>query len=64
MTLNEPWSYSTGVYQVGIFASNQCRTSQPDSCKFDTATEPYLVGHYQLLAHAAAVRLYRRKYQV
>ncbi|KAM7511439.1 hypothetical protein LguiB_010314 [Lonicera macranthoides] len=26
-------------------------------------TEPYLVSHYQLLAHAAAVELYRKKFQ-
>ncbi|KAK9941266.1 hypothetical protein M0R45_017879 [Rubus argutus] len=26
-------------------------------------TEPYLVSHYQLLAHASAVKLYKEKYQ-
>lgn len=30
----------------------------------DSATEPYLVAHHQLLAHAAAVEVYRCKYQV
>ncbi|XP_059665437.1 beta-glucosidase 24-like [Cornus florida] len=29
----------------------------------DSGTEPYLVTHHQLLAHAAAVKLYREKYQ-
>lgn len=30
----------------------------------DTQHWPYLVVHHQLLAHAKAVKLYRRKYQV
>jgi len=30
----------------------------------DSGTEPYLVAHYQLLAHAAVVNLYKTKYQV
>ncbi|WVZ17515.1 hypothetical protein V8G54_010497 [Vigna mungo] len=29
----------------------------------DSSTEPYLVTHHQLLAHAAVVRLYKTKYQ-
>ncbi|KAM7265065.1 hypothetical protein ACFE04_002748 [Oxalis oulophora] len=29
----------------------------------NSATEPYIVTHHQLLAHATAVQLYRRKYQ-
>nr|XP_025625689.1 beta-glucosidase 12-like [Arachis hypogaea] len=28
-----------------------------------SATEPYLVSHYQLLSHASAVQLYKTKYQ-
>ena len=30
----------------------------------DPGTEPYVVSHHQLLAHAYAVQLYRKKYQV
>lgn len=30
----------------------------------DPGTEPYIVSHNQLLAHAAAVKLYREEYQV
>jgi beta-glucosidase len=30
----------------------------------DSATEPYIVGHNLLLAHAEAVSIYRSKYQV
>ncbi|KAF7824014.1 beta-glucosidase 12-like [Senna tora] len=43
ITLNEPWSYSLGIY---------------------TSTKPYLASHYQLLTHAAVVKLYKTKYQV
>ena len=30
----------------------------------DSGTEPYIVGHHLLLAHAEAVSIYRTKYQV
>ncbi|KAK9756868.1 hypothetical protein RND81_01G126100 [Saponaria officinalis] len=63
MTLNEPWSYSTSSFAVGIYSSNQCPKSKPEVCKVDSGTHPYLAAHYQLLAHAAAVQLYRLKYQ-
>lgn len=29
----------------------------------DTGREPYIAAHYILLAHAAAVKTYRTKYQ-
>ncbi|KAM7511440.1 hypothetical protein LguiB_010315 [Lonicera macranthoides] len=34
-----------------------------DSEEGDPGTEPYIVSHNQLLAHAAAVELYRKKFQ-
>ncbi|XP_074268622.1 beta-glucosidase 12-like [Silene latifolia] len=63
MTLNEPWSYSTGNLRVAVFSSSQCSMSKPDACKVDYGTQPYLTGHYQLLSHAAAVQVYRHNYQ-
>ena len=30
----------------------------------NSATEPYIVSHHMLLAHAAAVKVYKDKYQV
>lgn len=30
----------------------------------DSAIEPYFVAHYQLLAHAAVVSMYKTNYQV
>lgn len=65
ITLNEPWSYSNGGYVIGTFAPTRCSYWQKLNCTGgDSGTEPYLASHYQLLAHAAAVKLYRDKYQV
>ncbi len=51
ITLNEPWVVSILGYGQGVFAPG--RTSN---------SEPYLAGHHQLLAHAAAVEVYRSKF--
>lgn len=37
--------------------SNSCATG-------DAGTEPYIVAHHLILAHAAAVDIYRKNYQV
>ncbi|XP_057536413.1 beta-glucosidase 24-like [Amaranthus tricolor] len=62
-TLNEPHSYSTEYHSTAVYSSKQCLKSNPENCTIDFGTVPYLVAHYQLLAHAAAVRIYRQKYQ-
>lgn len=66
ITLNEPWSYSYGGYTIGNLAPFRCSQWQRDrNCTGgDSGTEPYLVSHHQLLSHAAAVKLYKDKYQV
>ena len=79
ITFNEPWSYSCGGYAIGTFAPGRGATaSKPVKASYnlhrchgvhensegDPATEPYLVTHNQILAHAAAVKLYKEKYQV
>ncbi|KAJ9177253.1 hypothetical protein P3X46_012490 [Hevea brasiliensis] len=64
ITFNEPTGFSVAGYALGILAPGRCLASQNINCTGgDSATEPYLVSHYQLLAHAAAVNLYKRKYQ-
>ncbi|XP_047316108.1 beta-glucosidase 42 isoform X3 [Impatiens glandulifera] len=55
MTLNEPLQTAINGYCIGIFAPGQSKNA---------TTEPYLVAHNQLLAHAAAVNIYREKYQM
>ena len=65
ITLNEPWTFSVKGYAVGAKAPGRCSSwLNPDCNGGDSGTEPYLATHYQLLAHAAAVNLYKTKYQV
>ncbi|KAK7262564.1 hypothetical protein RJT34_30138 [Clitoria ternatea] len=64
VTLNEPWSYSKNGYANGQMAPGRCSAwINPNCTGGDSGTEPYLVAHHQLLAHAAAVRAYKTKYQ-
>ena len=60
-TLSEPYEYSTRDYVVGLSLPGQHLNC---SAQGNSATDPYLVTHHQILAHAAAVDLYRLKYQV
>lgn len=65
ITLNEPWSFSTSGYDSGSFAPGRCSSWIDPTCTGgNSSTEPYITAHYQLLAHSAAVKLYREKYQV
>jgi len=62
ITLNEPWTYSLMGYGMGSFAPGRC--SDRRKCQHgNSSTEPYIVAHNSLNAHAAAVELYRLKYQ-
>ncbi|XP_071933591.1 beta-glucosidase 13-like [Coffea arabica] len=68
ITLNEPWTYTTMGYAFGKFPPNRCSNREfgsPDTrCLYgNSGTEPYVVAHHLLLAHAAAVKIYREKYQ-
>ncbi|KAK4386436.1 Beta-glucosidase 12 [Sesamum angolense] len=64
VTINEPWTFSVYGYAFGLFAPGRCSNWQGLNCTGgDSAIEPYLVAHNQLLAHSAVVNLYRNKYQ-
>ncbi|CAL5211486.1 unnamed protein product [Lathyrus oleraceus] len=64
ITLNEPWSYSRYGYADGKMAPGRCSSWLSPNCTGgDSGTEPYLTAHYQLLAHAAAVNVYKTKYK-
>ncbi|MED6182764.1 hypothetical protein PIB30_031766 [Stylosanthes scabra] len=64
MTLNGPGIWSLLGYANILKAPGRCSTWLPFNCSDgDSATEPYIVAHHQLLAHATAVKLYREKYQ-
>ncbi|KAK7294714.1 hypothetical protein RJT34_17607 [Clitoria ternatea] len=63
-TMNEPNAYATLGYDTGTFPPQRCSPSFIANCsRGNSSTEPYLVAHYMLLAHASTVRLYRKKYQ-
>ena len=53
ITLNEPWTYAVNGHGSGTHAPG--RYQHP-------ATEPYLVAHNFLLAHAKVSRLYKTEY--
>ncbi|XXG56627.1 hypothetical protein AAC387_Pa03g3993 [Persea americana] len=62
ITLNEPSSFCIG-YTSGTFAPGRCSSWAGNCSTGNSATEPYIVAHHQLLAHAAAVKLYRERYK-
>lgn len=65
ITLNEPSSYSLGGYVLGLLAPGRCSDWLNPTCTGgDSGTEPYVVAHHLLLAHARAVQVYRANYQV
>ncbi|XP_006664007.1 beta-glucosidase 38 [Oryza brachyantha] len=59
-TINEPRMMANHGYGDGYFAPGRCT-----GCQFggNSATEPYITAHNLLLSHAAAVKIYRDKYQ-
>ncbi|KAJ6804216.1 beta-glucosidase 12-like [Iris pallida] len=64
ITFNEPHVFTDYGYASGIFAPGRCSSWEIGRCKNgDSGKEPYIVGHHILLAHAAAVDLYRNKFQ-
>ncbi|ERN17026.1 beta-glucosidase 22 isoform X2 [Amborella trichopoda] len=64
-TINEPNMFPLGSYDLGFWPPQRC--SNPFgliNCTVgNSSTEPYIVTHNELLAHAAAARLYKDKYQ-
>ncbi|AES69718.1 putative beta-glucosidase [Medicago truncatula] len=54
ITINEPLQTAVNGYDLGIFAPGRCE---------NRSVEPYLAAHHQILAHAAAVSIYRSKYK-
>jgi beta-glucosidase len=52
LTLNEAWVVAILGHAHGVFAPGRV-----------SVEEPYRVGHHLLLAHSAAVQVYRQKYQ-
>ncbi|XP_059314212.1 beta-glucosidase 12-like [Lycium ferocissimum] len=63
-TINEPSTYASNGYDTGMYAPGRCSAWMNNSCfGGNSATEPYIVVHHMLLAHAEAAISYRRKYK-
>ncbi|KAK7063678.1 glycoside hydrolase family 1 protein [Favolaschia claudopus] len=62
LTMNEPWCVSILGYGRGVFAPGRSsdRTRSPEG---DSSTEPWIVGHSVILAHAHAVKVYREEFK-
>ncbi|TFK52902.1 beta-glucosidase [Heliocybe sulcata] len=62
LTFNEPWCISILGYGRGVFAPGRSsdRTRSPEG---DSRTEPWIVGHSVIVAHASAVKLYRDEFK-
>ncbi|KAL0710037.1 hypothetical protein Bca4012_017015 [Brassica carinata] len=59
-TINEANIFTIGGYNDGITAPGRCSRN---CISGNSSSEPYIVGHNLLLAHASASRLYRQKYK-
>ncbi|KAI9081457.1 hypothetical protein K1719_036603 [Acacia pycnantha] len=65
ITLNEPYVTSYMGYAIGALPPGRCSKFLGLNCSAgDSSTEPYLVSHFQILAHAEVVKIYRNKYQI
>ncbi|KAI3679042.1 hypothetical protein L6452_38349 [Arctium lappa] len=64
-TFNEANVFSLGGYDLGFTPPGRCSSpfGVANCINGNSSYEPYLVAHHLLLAHASAVRLYRKKYQ-
>jgi beta-glucosidase len=62
ITFNEPFCSAVLGYNVGVFAPGRSshRDRNPEG---DSTTEPWIVGHHILLAHATAVKAYREEFK-
>lgn len=65
VTLNEPHTVAVQGYDAGLQAPGRCSLLLHLYCRSgDSATEPYVVAHNFILAHAKVSDVYRKKYKV
>ncbi|CAI0463067.1 unnamed protein product [Linum tenue] len=64
ITFNEPHTFAVQGYDAGLQAPGRCSVALRLWCiEGNSATEPYIVAHNTILAHASAASVYRRKYK-
>ncbi|KAI4386186.1 hypothetical protein MLD38_004141 [Melastoma candidum] len=63
-TINEANIFSWAGYDLGFLPPMRCSFRFVFNCtRGNSSTEPYLATHFMLLSHAAAVKIYKNKYQ-
>ncbi|KAJ3460768.1 hypothetical protein MRS44_011635 [Fusarium solani] len=62
ITVNEPWVVSIHGFSHGNDAPGRSTTNKACT-EGDSTTEPWIVGHSLILAHAAAARLYNKEFK-
>lgn len=61
-TYNEPGVYALAGYAAGVHAPGRSSFRELNA-RGDSSTEPFLVGHTQLVSHGHVCRLYRDEFQ-
>jgi len=64
VTFNEPNVVVRKGYMLGTYPPERCSPPYGSCAGGDSGTEPYVATHNVVLAHATAVEIYKRKYQV
>ena len=62
ITYNEPGVYTVAGYAAGLHAPGRSSNRELNK-EGDSSTEPFIVGHTELVSHAYAVKLYREEFQ-
>uniref|UniRef100_A0ACD5VKG1 Uncharacterized protein n=1 Tax=Avena sativa TaxID=4498 RepID=A0ACD5VKG1_AVESA len=64
ITVNEPRNVAVHGYDTGLQAPGRCSGLRHLSCGGGhSSTEPYIVAHHFILAHATIAKIYRNKYK-
>ncbi|XP_027338209.1 beta-glucosidase 46-like [Abrus precatorius] len=63
VTFNEPNLLATYGYRTGLGPPCRCSNTFGNCSEGDSEKEPFVVAHNIILSHAAAVDIYRTKYQ-
>ncbi|XP_045811191.1 beta-glucosidase 46-like isoform X2 [Trifolium pratense] len=63
ITFNEPNQHVTVAYRKGIHPPCRCSGKFGNCSEGDSEKEPFVAAHNIILSHAAAVDIYRNKYQ-
>ncbi|KAK9268291.1 hypothetical protein L1049_010734 [Liquidambar formosana] len=63
VTFNEPNMLVIGSYRTGKYPPSRCSGSFGNCTSGDSEKEPFVAAHNIILSHAAAVDIYRTKYQ-